>query len=453
VAVVLAGLVLLAQARAIVPALAISAAILVALVPGRRRRCWALLGLVAGVALAAGPLLDVYGATRPGARGVDEDGLRAAVLGLLGAAALVGALWGLARSVAARPTPGFARRLRAGSAASLAAVSILALAGALLGVGEPVGATADAWHEFKQLDVGAAQSSSSRFSSGGGNRYDYWRIAVEQFRDRPLEGIGAGNYDTTYFAERRTTEDVRQAHSLPLQTLGELGLVGLIALSLFVGGVLGGLVRLARDARTGQREATLAVSAGGTFLIWLLHTSVDWLHLIPGLTGIALCAAAALVAPRGVSDRPALTKGARTAIAVACCAVAALGALLVGSVVLAERDTAQARQLVVGDPRGALEEVDSALAIDDEAVEAYYVGAAAYARLDRYRAARASLLEAAAREPSDFVTWALIGDLALRRGDRAAAQSAYARASRLNPRDEALRRLARDPAAALPAAD
>ena len=82
----------------------------------------------------------------------------------------------------------------------------------------------DEYRSFTEL--GARAASTSRFTTGAGNRYDYWRVALDQFRDDPLRGVGAGNYDRTYFAERRTTEDIRQPHSIELQALGELGVVG-----------------------------------------------------------------------------------------------------------------------------------------------------------------------------------------------------------------------------------
>ena len=74
--------------------------------------------------------------------------------------------------------------------------------------------------------------------------------------------------------------------------------------------------------------------------------------------------------------------------------------------------------------------------------------AAAYARLDDYDRARATLLEATRREPHDFVTWGLLGDLAVRRGDLGQARRAYARAADLNPRNLALQQLAKHPASA-----
>ena len=126
--------------------------------------------------------------------------------------------------------------------------------GGLAAVGNPVDRARTEVRAFKNLDSGSAAESSTRFTSGGGNRYDYWRVAVNQFKDHPLKGIGAGNYDRTYFLERRTVEDVRQAHSLPLQVLGDLGLVGGLGLLLFVGAVLAGFARRARAAARGSER-------------------------------------------------------------------------------------------------------------------------------------------------------------------------------------------------------
>jgi len=452
VAVVLVGLMLLSQSRAVALAGLLSAALVLAAVPGRRRRAWCLLVGALGVAAAAAPLLDVYAATSPGARRPDEGALCAAVLQLCGVAAVAGTVWGTLRRLAdgSRPVRG---QLRMASGVALALVGVTLAAGVAAAVGDPAERARAGVREFKALDVDAARESSSRFASGGGNRYDYWRIATAQFRDRPLTGVGAGNYDVTYFAERRTTEDVRQPHSLPLQALAELGLVGLLGVLLLIAGPAVAFARRARRAGRDRDERLLAVAAGGAFAAWLAHTSVDWLHLIPALTGVALCAAAALVAGSGAAApagaRGSAGGGRRAAAAVtACVAVLAAGAVLVAGPLLADRHTAAARELVPTDPAAAGREARAALRLDDESLPAYYALAAAHARRGDYAAARSALLAAAAREPRDFVTWGLLGDLAVRRGALAAARRAYARAARLNPRDRELHRLARDPRSA-----
>jgi len=258
--------------------------------------------------------------------------------------------------------------------------------------------------------------------------------------------VGAGNYDRTYFLERRTAEDIRQAHSVEMQVLGELGLPGLAALALFIIAVLAGFARRARAARSSLEERGLAVAAGGAFLVWLLHTSVDWLHLIPGVTGLALAFAAVLVGPWRSSAVGSATV-TRRAVVLACTVLIVVGAVLVGRSALADSYSSDARDLLDSAPARAIAKANDSLALDDEAVNTYYVKAAAYARVDDYRRARSTLLEAARREPHDFVTWGLIGDLAVRRGELGQARRAYARASQLNPRNRALAQLAKNPTA------
>ena len=60
--------------------------------------------------------------------------------------------------------------------------------------------------------------------------------------------MGAGNYQPGYYLHRRTTEEIQQPHSLELQTLAELGLVGALLLAAFLIAVAIGFVRTARAA-------------------------------------------------------------------------------------------------------------------------------------------------------------------------------------------------------------
>jgi glycosyl transferase family 4/O-antigen ligase/polysaccharide polymerase Wzy-like membrane protein len=441
-ATLLGGLAILGQTRALVPALVISALVLLAAVPGRLRRAWCVVFVVAGVAAALPWLLDVYDAALSG-RPPSDDVLRKAALAIVVSSALVGAAWGVASWLAGRAAPG-ARRVSAGV---LIAGACLVPVVVLSSVHDPVGRVKRQYNAFVQLRT--QPDASSRFVSGGGNRYDYWRVAVNEFQSSPFRGVGAGNYDRDYFLERRTTEDIRNPHSIWLQALGELGLVGGLLVLVFVAAVLAGFARRVSAAQRDRGQAALAVAAGGTFLVWLLHTSVDWLHLIPGLTGIALGAAAVLVGPW----RPGAPSGhprRRTAITAAAAVVAVVGAIAVGRVTLADHYRHQGQEAVnAGNSAQAIEHARDSLSLNDETLSTYYVLAAAEARLGRYRQARTALAEATRREPHDFVPWGLLGDLAVRRGDLATARQDYGTASRLNPRDPSLRTLARNPRAAL----
>jgi hypothetical protein len=434
----LLALVLLTESRGTAFAFAVSALATICLFPGRARRGWLLAFVCGGLAIAWGPLTDVTQALPPG-QSFPADGVirHGAEWGLIGAG-LVALLWGAVAWVAALATErseAAAQNLPRAAAALLAVIVGAALLIGVAAVGNPVGRVSDQYNSFTELKP---VTEGSRFASGGGNRYDYWRIAWGQFTDHPIDGIGAGNFDTTYFVERRTDEDVRQAHSIELQTLGDTGLIGAILLGTALFAILLGALRRAVVAHREGLEIGLSVAATGMFLIWLAQTSVDWLHLIPGLTGIALGAAAILLRDPGAKGSEGLRRVPLPAVGVAVIlAVAAI--VLIGRPTLALHLRTEAQAEIVSDPTGAIEKVEESLSLNPDAVEAYYTKAAALARLDAYRPAEAALLEAIAREPHNYVSWGLLGDLRTRRGDIAGAMRAYGRASTLNPRDSGLR--------------
>lgn len=441
-AVAIVGLTLLTLSRGALLALVGSAVLLVAFAPGRLTRGWALVAVGLGVGISLLGLRDALAALPAGVDVPAEDDLRAAALGIVAGALVAGAAWGAARGLIAgsEDEPASEGRRRT-SAIALCAVAAVGLIAVSVPPGERIDQVSEQLDAFTELET---VSSVDRLTSGGGNRYDYWRVAWEQFKDDPLQGTGAGNYDRTYFVERRTSEDVRQAHSIELQTLGETGLIGGLALFGFLGATLFALWRGSRVEDTTLAGRGLAVAAGGTFLIWLLQTSIDWIHLIPGATFIALAASAVLLEP-WMREVPASASRQRLALAAGAGVAAAVSAVLIAIPWLTERSVEDAREELGSDPEAALASSRDALAVNDESVDAYILEAAALARLGDYRGSKASLLEATEREPHDFVPWALLGDLETRRGETAQARAAYERALELNPRDESLRSLTEAP--------
>ncbi len=433
----LAALVVLSQSRGALVAAVLTAVALLAIAPGRQVRAWALLLIMAGLALAGAGLNDVLSG---GSLTTSDSAARNAAGAALVASLAVGAAWALGRALSTRFSARSAVdrvRLSIASGAGLVAVAAAVLVVLFTALDNPIGKVRDEADAFTELQT--ATAGESRLASGGGNRYDYWRIAWSGFEQAPIEGEGSGAYAPRYFLERKTNENVRQPHSLELQTLAETGLVGFLALAAAIGATL---VALWRRLRAGgdRVRAGLAVGAAGTFLAWLFQTSVDWLHLLPGLTGIALCAAAAALSSEPSADGERRSWPWVAGVLV----VAVVVAVSFGQAVLAAelRDDAQA--LVRNAPASAINKANDSLELGAEELDTYYAKAAAYARANRYADARATLLAAARKEPREFVTWGLLGDLAVRRGDLAAATAAYGRAARLNPRDPALRRLARD---------
>ncbi|MEA2449621.1 MAG: hypothetical protein QOG63_1553 [Thermoleophilaceae bacterium] len=421
---------LLTQSRGGVAALVVTAVVMVVAVPGRVRRVALLLPLVAGTVFVFPRMSDAYEST-PGATGIPAAGpVHDAVVAALLAAAVVAVAGALIRSI--RPLDRL-EGLRLAPAGIV--VLVVVIVGGALVAGAP-GAIDRGWHSFKSLNPPPVQS---RLASGGGNRYDYWRIALDEWTKRPLTGVGGGNYYRYYFLERRQQEDIRQPHSLELQVLSETGLLGGVALLVFLVAVLVAAVRALRRSDLTVPDRALAAGALGSFVLWFVHTSVDWLHLLPGVTLAALAAAAVVVAlgtppptrpPRLRSPvRPLLFAGAIIA-------VASLGVLF-----LADRYRADAQGELAANPAAALARGRDAFGLNNQSVPTLYTIAAAQARMNSYDDARATLQRADQLEPHNWVSSALLGDLAMRRRDFRLAAVSYGRAADLNPRNTELRDL------------
>jgi UDP-GlcNAc:undecaprenyl-phosphate GlcNAc-1-phosphate transferase len=457
--VAMASLALLSQSRG--TAIASLAAIVVALlvVPGIRRRTLALVVVAAGVGAAAGPVLKVYSAGQNGA--LPGSVAHSAAAAILLFSLLAGLAWGLITAAG-----GAVERRGSRPAALLrrcaTALTIIFIAGpVVLGIARysSIEHTARSqWHAFVNLSESAAGSSPSatetRLLSGAGNRYDYWRIAWHVFTSHPIAGVGAGNYTGYYFAQRRTQEAIQNPHSIELQTLSELGLVGAVLLALLVGGVTLGAVRLRRAARRRTIDRTLMVGATGVAVVWLVDTSGDWMHLLPGVTAIALAAAAVLCRSHDQPPSAPQTPGARLTVrglgaaAVVAFVLVVAGASLLRSE-LVQRYVDSAQSELARAPASAISDAQRALRLDGANLDAYYTEAAGQARFDRPAAARSALLAATSQDPRNFVTWVLLGDLEVRLRNYAAARRYYGRAHALDPNDPSVAQLAADPAAAL----
>jgi O-antigen ligase len=120
----------------------------------------------------------------------------------------------------------------------------------------------------------------------GQNRPHYWQVGWSDFEDHPVLGSGAGTYGAYWLAHRPVAEFVQDAHSLYIETLAELGPIGLALL-------LGALALPFAALR--RRREPLVAGALGAYVAFLMHAAVDWDWEMPAVTLVALCAGTVLL--------------------------------------------------------------------------------------------------------------------------------------------------------------
>lgn len=142
------------------------------------------------------------------------------------------------------------------------------------------------------LVVAAGVLAVAPVSTGSSFRTDYWKAALGGFRGEPLLGTGAGSFHLIWRAHGPEALPVRDAHSLYVETLGELGPLGLGLVLALVAIPLAAAVR-------GRHDPTIAV-AGGGFALVAAHAAVDWDWEMPVVILAALgCAAVVMQQPSG----------------------------------------------------------------------------------------------------------------------------------------------------------
>jgi tetratricopeptide (TPR) repeat protein len=453
-AALIAGAAVLTQSRAIVVATVAAIVLVLIAAPGRTRRGVNLLIVLAAVIATAHWTLRVYSSTGSSQLlAPSAAAIRGAGLALLGSALIGFCLKALISALHARLPELRRERITSQLGRALLALTVVAVIAGGLAEHQRLSTQ---WHDFTALK--SEKSAGNRFLAlGGGYRYDLWRIALDEFREAPFGGVGAGNYSDQYYQSRHQLEDVTVPHSLELQMLAELGIGGGIGLALFLVAVLAAALTSRRTTLAGS-DAPLKIAALGMFAAWLAATSVDWLYDIPGLACMAMLAAAVLVVPAPVADaesqpappQAALGRRERRAqlMLVVTLGLLALVAASLGRQYVAMLYSDSGKGLVSKRPVQALQTLRTAEQLDPWSLQTQYAVASAYARLDDYRAARAALLGAAQLEPENYVPPALLGDIATRAGDQATALAAYRRALRLDPLEPALAQAVRTAQAA-----
>jgi O-antigen ligase len=301
----------------------------------------------------------------------------------------------------------------------LAAAVLITLVVALVHFGGPTGAARRTWDSFSSPPPKTQPDLQKRlFSFSGNGRADLWRAAWHDFEAHPIIGSGAGSYEGYWLQHRTTPLQVKNAHSLYLETLAELGIVGFVLLIVALAAPLVAAFRV-------RRQPGIAV-AMGAYVAYLVGAGVDWDWQLAAVTLAALFVGVALLAAARPDGQRTISPRLRYGVMAVAAAIGAAGfVFLVGNLFLSRSSTAAAKgnwTVAAHDAQRASDWLPWSTAPLDQLGKAQ-LGAG------NVTAARASFHKAIAKDPGDWNLWF---DLA-RASSGAAQTAALTRASKLDP--------------------
>ena len=314
--------------------------------------------------------------------------------------------------------PQIARR---GFAVVLAVLALGGLTAFLVRVGGPVDLVERVHNEFTNPPEQRVDLTRHLFTFSGSDRAEFWEQAWNQYTANPGLGSGPGTYEQYWYEHRPFRYVLRDAHGLYIETLAELGPLGLAFLLVALGVPL--------VAAVGARGHPFTAGAFGAYVAYVVHAGVDWDWELVGVTVPALACAVALLALRPTRSGP-LALGPRLRIAGVATALGLAGVAFVGlvgsSALEASIDAAEATS---PDYERAEDEARTARSWARWSSEPWQrLGEAQYGRGD-VAEARASYRRAIEKEPDDWLLWFRLAEASSGQERR----RALAEVERLNP--------------------
>jgi tetratricopeptide (TPR) repeat protein len=375
-----------------------------------------------GLLIAVPALFEVYTASREG-RGLDDVVETAATrTGIAAAVALAASILLVAIEGRTRPGPVALRRIRLTGVVALVLVLIGGVAVAAASQERIRNSLSDRWDTFSsRADVENTQTGARIGQVVPDKRYDYWTVAWRAFRADPVVGVGAGDFELRYAAEKRYAKHSRYVHDIWLRGLAETGVVGLVLLA---GALISGLVALVRV----RRRATPAVAAAAALsAAFFLQCSLDWLEEVPALLAPAVGLPLAVMRI-GAREEP------RRIVWPVPAALAVVALLAMTPVYLAVRNIHRGDELRPTDPRAAIDDYDRAAGLNPLAVEPHL--SSGFAALDLRDAALARRsFEDALDVREDWVAHFELGLLESQARHPVRARAQLERAAQLNRND------------------
>ena len=309
-----------------------------------------------------------------------------------------------------------ARRAFAGTAAATVLVVLVAVFAAY---GSPWAIAHRAYRSFTGAALvthTANYNLNKRLLSLSSNgRIAVWHVAARQAKAHPVVGDGAGTYGSYFLRHRKNRLSVQDAHSLYLEQVAEVGVVGFVLL------VAALLVPVAAALRV--RRSPLVGATLGAYAAFLVHQGYDWDWELPGVTLTGLLGGGSLlVAARPLAARR-VGPASRWAAGAALVAVAAFAFVgLVGNRYLAQSNDATA----AGHFATALGKAKKASTWAPWSAEAWQARGLAQVKLGERAAGLASLRIAVRKDPANATLWGTLAAYAPA-GEAARARREFAR--------------------------
>jgi O-antigen ligase len=331
---------------------------------------------------------------------------------------------------------------------------------AVLAVGVAAYDPVDKFETFKKPsgpDVGLVEGDFTRshlISSTGSGRWQLWTAAVDEWETKPMAGRGAGSYQSWWMEHASLPLFVRDAHSLWLETLAELGLVGLLLLVIAIG--TGFVAAIARIGRLGHDRPLVAAMAG-VLAAFVVAAGIDWMWEL-SIVGLVAIAALGVLVGRGTAVSPQSAVGSRQSavgsplrgrvlrtagVGVALAAIVCVAVPMLSQNRLEESQAAAAR----GDAAGAIEAADDARAMQPWASTPYLQLALLEEQRGNLGEANRHVENALERDRSDWSIWLVAARVQTKAGFIRRGRRSLRQAERLNRRSqlfEALRDRARN---------
>jgi hypothetical protein len=355
------------------------------------------------------------------------------------------------------------------------ALLVVAFAGALAVSHRGLtGSISHGLHSLTNTHAAVPANTPGRLTAIGSVRAVYWNEALKVFQAHPALGAGARSYGTARLRYRTEDLEANDAHGFIVQTLADLGLVGLTIVLALLATWLAAAGRATHpfnrrwsswrelrrmgwqgfgwhpvgdrpelgEQRTYTPERIGMLSMLCLVVVFGVHSTVDWTWFVPGDACVALLCAGWLAGRGPLQDQPGTLRlpasprdvgPLRASIAAAVMIAALLAAWAQWQPQRSADASQEALALSASDPGAARAAAQDAVDYDPLSAEALFTLSTIQQHAGESALARATLVRAVHLQPSNPQTWKALGEYDLLGGNPTAALNELRATVYLNP--------------------